>query len=393
MSTTSADVTLRPLLGWIHPADGESVDPTAVLAHLRRNGIVGSVQSGAIGVDEPCAIVVLVDDVERVQVVRDGRVGAGPPVTSFAPTLARELEVEVLLGDEFYGEVDDSDEDLHEDDEPDVALCRVVDSSLPLLAHDLGPLEAGQAEGWTLVRFDESWVEVDEHGWLGNELPLVVLRRSGRTREIQVVTRWTEQHGHALTREPDLMPAFTEMEGPAMAALTNPHLAAGSDLHAVLAHPRFGDRDPLEVASALQSPMDDGWSARVLTALGLPALAADVHEGRAEVPDAVRVAPTSLGRSLVNTYLRYYDAPAEEVERRTAYGKLYDRIQRNPVATGVALSAETVVAVALLAAAVRPGRSPLARTTLLSGGVVGLLDAAAGVVLATRRFRGRRVVA
>lgn len=208
-----------------------------------------------------------------------------------------------------------------------------------------------------------------------------------------MVTRWTEQHGHALTREPDLMPAFTEMEGPAMAALTNPHLAAGSDLHAVLAHPRFGDRDPLEVASALQSPMDDGWSARVLTALGLPALAADVHEGRAEVPDAVRVAPTSLGRSLVNTYLRYYDAPAEEVERRTAYGKLYDRIQRNPVATGVALSAETVVAVALLAAAVRPGRSPLARTTLLSGGVVGLLDAAAGVVLATRRFRGRRVVA
>lgn len=391
MSTTSADVTLRPLLGWIHPADGESVDPTAVLAHLRRNGIVGSVQSGAVGVDEPCAIVVLVDDVERVQVVRDGRVGAGAPVTSFAPTLARELEVEVLLGDEFYGEADGGDEESHEDDEPDVALCRVVDSSLPFLAHDLGPLEAAQVDGWTLVRFDESWVEVDEHGWLGNDLPLVVLRRSGRTREIQVVTRWTEQHGHALTREPDLMPAFTEMEGPAMAALTNPHLAVGSDLHAALTHPRFGDRDPLEVAAVLQSPMDDGWSARVLSVLGLPTLAADVHEGRAEMPEAVRITPTSLGRSLVDTFLRYYDAPAEEVARRTAYGRLYDRIQRHPVATGAAVSVETALAVAMLAAAVRPERGPLARTALLSGGVVGLLDAATSLVLATRRFRGRRV--
>lgn len=393
MSPTSADVTLHPLLGWIHPADGEAVDPAAVLAHLRRNGIVGSVQSGAIGVDEPCTIVVLVDDVERVQVVRDGKVGAGAPVTSFAPALARELDVEVLLGEEFYGDVDGDAEESDEDEAPDVALCRVVDSSLPMLAHDLGPLDVSHIEGWMLVRFEDSWIEVDEHGWLGNELPLVVLRRSGRTREIQFVTRSSEQHGHALTREPDLMPAFTEMEGPAMAVLTNPHLAADSDLHAVLAHPRFRHLDTLKVAAVLQSPMDEWWSGRVLTALGLPVLAADVHEGRAEMPDPVRVTPTSLGRSLVDTYLRYFDAPAEEVERRTAYGRLYDRIQRHPVAAGVALTTEAVASAAALAAAVRPGRGTAARTALLSAGVVGLLDASMGAALATRRFRRRRLAA
>lgn len=387
MSATSADVSLRPLLGWIHPADGEAVDPAAVLAHLRRHGIVGSVQSGAVGVDEPCTIVVLVDDVERVQVVRDGKVGAGAPVTSFAPALARELEVEVLLGDELHGEVEPEDDEI--DETPDVALCRVVDSSLPLLAHHLGPLDASHVDGWTLVRFEQEWVETDDHGWLAGDLPLVLLRRHGRTREIQVVTRWNDTAGHALTREPDLMPAFTEMEGPAMAALTNPHLAAGSDLRAILAHPRFRHLDLLEVARALQSPMDDWWSGRVLIALGLPALAADVHEGRAEMPDPTHVGPTSLRRSLVDTVLRYYDAPAEEVERRTAYGKLYDTVQRHPVAAGAVLTTEAAASVAALAAAVRPGRGTLARTALLSGGVVGLLDATMGAALATRRFRGR----
>lgn len=388
MSTTSADVTLRPLLGWIHPADGEAVDPAAVLAHLRRQGVVGSVQSGAIGVDEPCTIVVLVDDVERVQVVRDGKVGAGAPLTSFAPALARDLEVEVLLGDELYGEVDAAGDDTEE--VPDVALCRTVASSLPLLAHDLGALDASTVEGWTLVRFEEEWVDLDEHGWLGSDLPLLVLRRNGRSREIQVVTRWHEPSGHALTREPDLMPAFTEMEGPAMAVLTNPHLGADSDLRAVLAHQRFRHLDLLEVATVLQSPMDEWWSGRVLTALGLPVVAADVHEGRAELPDPTHVGTTSLGRSLVDTVLRYYDAPAEEVERRTAYGRLYDKVQRHPVAAGTVLTTEAVASGAMLAAAVRPGRGAAARTALLSAGVVGLLDATMGAVLAARRFRGRR---
>ncbi|MBE7325380.1 hypothetical protein IEQ44_12015 [Nocardioides sp. Y6] len=391
MSATSADVTLRPLLGWIHPADGEAVDPAAVLAHLRRHGIVGSVQSGAIGVDEPCTLVVLVDDVERVQVVRDGRVGAGAPVTSFAPALGRELEVEVLLGDEFYGDVDAGGEDTPE--LPDVALCRVVDSALPLLAHTLGPLDASVVDRWTILRFEEEWVDVEQHGWLGGDLPLLVLRRNGRSREIQVVTRWNDSSGHALTREPDLMPAFTEMEGPAMAALTNPHLAADSDLRAVLAHPRFRHLDLLEVASVLQSAMDDGWSARVLTALGLPSLAADVHEGRAELPDPTHVGATSLGRSLVDTVLRYYDAPHEEVRRRTPYGKLYDRVQRHPVAAGAMITTEVAASVAALAAGVRPGRGTAARTALLSAGVVGLLDATMGAVLATRRFRRRRLTA
>lgn len=391
MSPTSADVTLRPLLGWIHPADGEAVDAAAVLAYLRRHGVVGSVQSGAVGVDEPCTIVLLVDDVERVQVVRDGKVRAGSPLDTFGPTLARELDVELYVGDSQFGDVGADDED--DDEAPDVALCRVVDSALPLLAHDLGPLSASSVDGWTLVRFDTSWVDVDDHGWMGGDLPLVVLRRSGRTREIQVVTRWTEQHGHALTREPDLMPAFTEMQGPAMAALTNPHLAADSDLRAVLSHPRFRHLDLLEVAMVLQSPMDEWWSGRVLTALGLPVLAADVHEGRDELPDPTRLGPTSLGRSFVDTVLRYHDAPAEEVARRTPYGKLYDRVQRHPIAAGATFTTEALASGALLAAAVRPGRGSLARTALLSAGIVGLVDASMGAVLAVRRFGRRRLTA
>lgn len=388
MTATPADVSLRPVMGELHPAGGEAVDPAAVLAYLRRHGIVGSVQSGAIGNDEPCALLLLVDDVDRVQVLREGKVSAGAPLSSFGPALAREFDVELYVGDSQYGDVTeegDGDEDV-DDEVPDVLLCRVVDSSLPLLAHDLGPLTASQVEGWMVVRFDESWVDVTEHGWMPHELPAVVLRRDGRSRQIQVVTRWTDVNGYSLTREPDLMPAFAEMEGPAMVALTNPHLAVDSDLRAVLAHPRLRHLDLLEVAKVLQSPMDEWWSGRVLTALGLPVVAADVHEGRAELPEPTRLGPTSLGRSFVDTVLRYYDAPAEEVARRTPYGKLYDKVQRHPVAAGVVLTAETIASVALLATALRPGRSFASRSALLSTGVVGLLDAGMGTVLAVRRF-------
>lgn len=390
MTATPADVSLRPVIGELHPADGEAVDPAAVLAHLRTHGIVGSVQSGAVGVDEACAIVLLVDDVDRVQVLRDGKVSAGAPVSSFGPALAHELEVELYLGDDQYGDV--SDEEADDADEfPDVAICRVVDSSLPFLSHDLGPLSASTVEGWTVIRFDEPWVDVTDHGWSPGELPLLVLRREGRSREIQVITKWTDQFGHSLSRQPDLMPAFTEMEGPAMVALTNPHLAADSDLRALLAHPRLRHLDLLEVATVLQSPMDDWWSARVISALGLPTLAADVHEGRAGLPEPTHVASPTLGRTFIDTVLRYYDAPTDEVARRTPYGKLYDKVQRHPVSAGAAITAETVASTAMLVAAVRPGRSTLARNALLSGAVVGLLDAAMGTALALRRFRGRRI--
>ncbi|GGD21151.1 hypothetical protein GCM10007231_20370 [Nocardioides daphniae] len=339
-----------------------------------------------MGVDEACTIVLLVDDVDRVQVLRDGKVRAGAPLSTFGPALAESLGLELVIGDEAWGGFEEGDE---EEDVPDVMLCRAVDSSLPLLAHDLGALDATHVGGWTLVRFDEAYVAPDDHGWLPSDLPAVLLHRHGRTREIQVLTAWNDTIGHALTHEPHLQPAFAEVDDPAVAGLTNPHLAVDSDLREVLTHPRFRHLDVAKVADVLQSPMDEQWTARVLAALGLPTLAADVHEGRAELPDSSRFEAASMARSVVDTVLRYYDAPAEEVARRTAYGRLYDRVQRNRVATGAVLTAEVAASAAMLTAGVRPGRSAAARTALVSGAVFTLLDAAMGTALAVRRF-GRR---
>ncbi|QCX28614.1 hypothetical protein [Nocardioides jishulii] len=383
MSATPAAVTLRPFLGWLHPTEGEAVDPSVVLAHLRSQGVLGSVQAGPVGVDEECTVVLLVDDVDRVQVLRDGKVRAGAPLSTFGPSFAEELGLELLMGDEAWGGFDDADE---EDEDPDVLLCRAVDSSLPLLAHSLGGLDAGHVDGWTVALFDEPYVALDDHGWLPGDLPALLLRRDGRTREIQVLTSWSDPVGHALTREPDLVPAFDEVDDPAVAALTNPHLAVDSDLRAVLAHPRFRHLDVATVAGALQSPMDEGWSVRVLAALGLPTLAGDLHEGRATLPDATRFQPAPITRTVVDSVLRYYDAPPEEVARRSVLGRLYDRVQRNRVAAGAVVGAEVLASAAMLAASVRPGRGSGARTALATGAVVTLLDATLGTALAVRRF-------
>lgn len=384
MSVTPAAVTLRPFHGLLHPTDGEAVDVDAVLSHLRELQVLASVPATSPGVDEPCDLVLLVDDVDRVQVLRDGKVGAGAPLTSFAPALAEALRLEVEVAGEWFEDPASADETAH----PDVLLCRVVDSTLPLLAHDTASLRAGHVDGWTLIRFDEPGVALDEHGWLPGDLPAVLLTRHGPTRSIQVLTRWSDSFGRVLCRDQELTSTFTadEISPAAAEALTHGHLSPDSAVSEVLASPHFRGVDAVALSRALQSPMDEHWSARVLAVLGLPVLAAEVHEGRAQVPSPTRVRATSGLRSLIDTVLRHHDAPPQEVERRTPYGRFHDAVQRHPTAAGAVVVTEVVASAALLSAGVRRGRSPVARAALLSAAVATLLDASLAATLAARRF-------
>ena len=388
MSVTPAAVTLRPFHGYLHPAEGETVDLPAVLAHLRELQVLASVQSNAPARDEPCDLVLLLDDVDRIQVLREGKVSAGAPLTSFGPALAEALGLEVEIAGEFF---DDPASLAQEWDHPDVLLCRLVDSSLPFLAHRTVDLVAGHVDGWTLIRFDRAGIDLDAHAWLPSDLPALLLSRDRASRTIQVVTRWNDLFGHTLSRSPSLTTTFEaeEISAAAAEALTFAPLSPDSDLSELLASEHFARADAAAVARALQSPMDERWTARVLAALDVPTLAAEVHEGRAEIPGSTRVRSTSGVRSLVDTVLRYYDAPPEEVARRTPYGKLYDRVQRHPVAAGAVIVTEVATSAALLAVGVRGRRSQAARTALVSGAAAGLLDAALSTALVVRRFSRR----
>lgn len=416
MSISPAAVTLRPFLGWLHPDVDGRIDHEAVLRHLREQRVIGAVQSSDPGVEGLCSIVLLLDDVERVQVVRDGKVAAGAPLSRFGPELAEALGVDLeIAGDYFEDPAREFDEDAdteadapegsgepdwealigEQEDDPahDVLIARVVESSLPTLAHSLRcSLSAGHDDGWTIIQLDDAWVDLSEHGWMPGDLPAIRLSRVDDTRHIQVLSAWNDPVGLFLTRRPDLIATFTaaEVDHPGLAELTNPHLSPDSDTVALLAGRRFGHLDPTTLTDALQSPMDDGWLTRVLSAMGLPTLAGDLIEGRRTLIAPVRVEYSSGWRALVDTLVRYVDAPASEVARRTPIGKFYAKVYGSTPLGVATVAAETVAAAALLARARRSGTGAGARRGLVAGAGFLLVDAVSGLTIIGRRALNSR---
>lgn len=418
--------------GWLHPSAGERVDTQRTLAVLRERGVLAGVQQERPGVDDLCDLTLLLDDEGRVLVQTSAGVVGGPVLHDFAPELAEALGAAIEIDGEFHdldpvstdvgnpgggegrdsgdmlpvGESEES-EDFAEDftdefhDElfvlgdpergaPDVLLAKVVPSALPQLAAFVGSgLVAGHVDGWTLARFDEDGLPVSEHGWLPGDLPAVHLTRVGDDRYVQVIASFGLGPSLLLTRHGDQVTTYGPHEvDPALVdTLVDSHLAPGSELNTLLASKHFAHVDARTLAEALQQPMDEHWITGVLRALGLPARAGDVLEGRAEVPSATRVEARSTLGALGETLRRYYDAPPEEVARRTPYGKAYATLTATPgrVAAGVAV--EGALAVWLLT---RSRHHTGARRTLLTtAGVSAVLDVAFHLALAPAKFRRR----
>ncbi|MGN0065749.1 MAG: hypothetical protein ACI379_16045 [Nocardioides sp.] len=424
VATVSAETPskdgVRAEQAWLHPAGTERFDASAALAYLRAAGVLAAVQAGAVEPGEPVDAVFLLDDDDRVIVVEDGTVTRGESISTFGPRMAAELGLGVETGEHQFtdprqlavvdADVTSDDEATHDeatDEEAggcgdgcscgsfdptglpgDVLVSHKVDSFLPVLAHHAeAGLEHAWVDGWNVVRFDRACVDLSDDAWLPHEVPAAVLITDGETRYVEVLTGWGVFPGEMLTRLLDLTPTFTtaEVDHRFVPGLANLHLLPDSDLRRVLNSPHFRDRDAGAVAEALQSAPDEFWSARVLTTLGLPVLAADVHEGRSDLPAARRVEARSGLRSLFDSVVGYHEAGEEEVARRTPFGKAYAWVQARPAVAGTLYATETATAAVLLARANRPGRSRWARTGVRTLAATLLLDAAMGVALRSRR--------
>lgn len=292
-----------------------------------------------------------------------------------------------------------------EDDAPgpavpgDVIVSHQAESGLPMLANGLGSgLWTAHTEGWTLTRCDEAWLNPGGEGWLPSELPVLQLKRSDETnRVVEVLTRMAQVESHLLRRHGDMTATVAPeiltavLDHPLVDALTNPHLADESDLHELLATKHFAHLDAHQVAAALQTPMDDRWSSRVLTALGAPALAGDVHEGRVDIaslPGARRFEVTSMLRAMGASVSRYYDAPEYEVASRTWVGRFYAALVRTPLRVALLMAIDIALVVALSLGFTATDSIWLKTLAVL--GILGVgADAVMHGVLAPKRFRTR----
>lgn len=383
VNTSIAPDQPRHLLGWLHPREDTAVDPDAVLSFLRERGVIAAIDAEPREEGESVELAIAVDGQERVMVVRDGQVTTGRLLDLVATELAAQLDVALTIGEHLFSpdpdesadsadsadsgaasdEAAESDDDTCGDDcgcaeaeapatdgsgtHPDALMARIPRSFMPQVVHDLGSgASASFVDGWTVALFDTDAVDATEHAWLGNETPVAQLSRQGETRWIGLLTGWQLTGGPLLTRLTDMVGTFTatDVAHPLVTAVTNPHLATDSELSALLEAKQFAHLAAADVASALQTPMDENWSSRVLAALGLPTLVADVHEGRTELPDPVRYDVEGPLKALGQMLKGYEDATDEEIAARSWFGRYYGAVRNRP-----ALAAATVAGKAALA--------------------------------------------
>lgn len=421
--------------GWVHPhpvetsgsepADG-TVNVAALTAWLRGRA-VAAVSANAVGAGEAVTVALLVTDDGDALVARQGAEGPeyGVPLSVFAEQLALALDVSISIGDvwatsrpdeddveaieaEWEAPVDDATDlpvadthgdsvDVDEEPEDDgwllehplVVVTRHPESMLPMLARDLDAhLRATHVDGWTVSLVERDYVFLEHHSWLRSELPAAAIGRSEDRRYVAVLATPGQPEEFGLVRYDDLIPVLDPIGlDPDLAdALVNPHLAPRSTVRQLCGSKPFAQIDPYELATVLQSPMDDRWTSRVLATLGLPLEAAEYAEQRLEFPaDAAVIERRGLMSAMGEMIQRYYDAPAHEVGTRTLYGKGYAAATATPARVAVTVAAETVAAIAAFrAGAAASGWKARAWKSL---GALLVSDVACHVALAPTKFR------
>lgn len=321
-------------------------DVDVVLAHLRERRVLAAIPVLPEGApDAPSQVhglTVATDAAEqRVLVLRDGVVQLGPTVVDVARDLAHAFgatveiaqvevappEVRPAVPSDVPGSAPADANQAGTDVQPGPSAAPVAHGDprrsvvlLTRLRPELAPRFATRTgasvrtvtvDGWTVLVPDRV-DHVPGQVWSHADLPVVELWWDRGIRDLTVTTepgRYRRRSFAPVLRDRATF-APTEADGDAATILTwlgDREQEPGSDARAVLAHPAFAGVSAERFRETLFEPADDAWFGRMLDVLGLPSLAADAVEGRAELPDADVVEPERFGATIsraVDGYLQ-----------------------------------------------------------------------------------------
>ena len=321
---------ITPAWGNVHPLGGATIDPEALVGAMRAAGLLGAVAEGSPGAGASVEVLVLVDEAQRVWQRGPGGPTPGPSEVAAAELLAAATGWAVDLGEASVGPegsvLDEQGFWVLPDrpvpappatpvtDPPDVLVCRADPERLGVLARaSSSELDVTVVDGWSVVRFCRPDARLHAHQFAADEVPALALSRVGGVRYASVLTGRGWLPGFSLSRQPVLLPSWgpDDLHGvdPDLAATltevaawcANQHLEVASEASLLVAEPGFTHVAVAELAAALAEPVPERWSTRVLEVLGLPVLAADVHEGRADLPGARRVQPSGRWAAVRHT--------------------------------------------------------------------------------------------
>lgn len=179
-----------------------------------------------------------------------------------------------------------------------VVVTRCPLEAVTSRVRSMGELWALGSDGWTVVMTDDPSSDLNQAAtWRDGDCPVVVLRAPSTSRIVEVIL--ADDHPCHLYAHPPVAVTFepTEVDPrwlPARAQLAAPHDRPSSHLRHVLAHPDFSSVDRERLVDVLDRPYDDQYLGRVLEALRLPTVAADVFEGRRDTSGFERLTKQGL---------------------------------------------------------------------------------------------------
>lgn len=153
-------------------------------------------------------------------------------------------------------------------------------------------------DGWTVVVTDDpTHVLHRPTTWRDRDWPVVVVSAPGTMRLVDVIVG--ESHTCPLYGRPPVARTFEPREvaaqwHPALAVLAAPHHRPDSHVAHVLDLPDFAAVDLEGLVHALDQPYDERYLGRVLGALRLPTVAAEVFEGRRDTSGFERLTNEGL---------------------------------------------------------------------------------------------------
>lgn len=380
----------------LRPATGHPLEPELVLGHLREQRVLATVGPGAP--DGSLDVVLATEGATHAYVVRDRALAVGPAVSDVVAGLRESLNatVEVSGTLSLWGRGDDEAHGSDAHAAASVVVSRTPVEYLPSLARAArARVQAVQVDGWTVARLDEG-AEPQPYLWSARELPALHLHHSGGSRAVRVSARrrWTGEVRPGRGHRPTF--GAHEVGGLARDMHERLHLPERVAVLEALALPsslQLPGASAAALREAVASPDDAEWFGRVLSALGLPVVAADVAEGRAEMAGARSLEPVGLGGTLLASWDLFVDDAFRRGHRPRGLQWWYSAIVRHPSLLMASVTLDVLCGVGgLVWAAHNPGGV----LPLVVGAVCVLLfvDAAAdlAVVVRARRRRAREPV-
>lgn len=394
----ASDVTVALVGGRVRPGPGRPLQPEDVRRCLREAGVLavvgvrpslGPESAGALGT-EPVELAVATDAAGRAYVLRGGVVEVGPDLADVAARL------QVATGGAV--ELEESAVAQEPDGGATTLVSRTPLAYLPEAARRMrAPVRAAQVGGWTVAELGaggDPW----RYGWTAAEFPVAHLHRDDGARRLTLVTARGRARQAILWSAPRPVPTFAPAEvGDASRGvferLMEPERSTEEMLRRLLSAPRLADVEGPRLREALATSDDGGWYGRVLDALGMPVLAGDVAEGRADLSAVLTVEPASLWSTLVQVWDLTVDAAVQQGRRARGLQWWHRTLVRHPpvVLLTVALQVAFVVLGTAWVAQHPGGAFPVVIAVVCVLMAVDAVVDVATAVRARRRWRGRAI--